>query len=338
MQCPVVSGNGTLKLERIQILRLAAAGAVAYFHAVGTLGTRLSIPASMHIFEYGYLGVDLFFVISGFIIYLTIRSRETSWAIFLKRRVLRVVPLYWLTTIAMFGLLQIFGRGAVPSGEMLARSLFFLSWTDHVGASPVIYLGWSLEYEMFFYLAITTAMVQFRDPTRVACIVFSVLVLAAVLSGVDQATMPIHFFFNPMLLEFTYGLLAGKALFTRRIPWLELAFVAPTALIAVTTTWGLRVGTAGLAAAFIVLAAAIFDARAPLQGRVLRMLAKLGDASYSMYLSQAFTISALTRIGAMGAPYLPFEAIATAIAASCLAIGWLLYRLVEYPAQRVLRP
>ena len=326
-----------MKLERVQILRFVAAGAVVAFHSYGKVASELPAPNWLWPLRFGGYGVDLFFVISGFIIHLTVRSRKRDWKLFLQRRALRIIPLYWVCTLTVFLLLLVFARGSVPSYGLLIRSLFFLSWTQGPGVMPVVYLGWTLEYEILFYSLIGIAMAIFTGPLRVGCVLLALLAFIGAVMELNGPTRTIHFIFNPILLEFAFGLLIGEGLFRGRIPWLELAPVAVATVMILPLAWGHRVWFAGLPAAALVLSAAFLDARKPLRNVVGKVLAWLGDASYSIYLSQVITISVLGRMDMIGARYAAFEVIVASIFIGGLIGGILLYLLVEAPLRRLVR-
>lgn len=324
-----------MKLERIQILRFCAATAVLAYHGLGTLANHLPDPGTLGLLRHGDYGVDLFFVISGFIIQLTVRSRERDWRVFARRRLWRVVPLYWICTLALWAMLPVFAHGATPSPVHLLRSLAFLAWTAAPGAMPVIYPGWSLEYELFFYGLAAAAMAAGARPWRIVCWLLAALAIGGALAGVVQSTGVLGFFVNPILLEFTFGVLIGEGLARRHVPWTELVPVAIATLAVLRVDWGERVWIAGVPSAALVLGAAMLDARAPLRSRAALAFAKLGDASYSIYLAQVFSISPLVRVGVALGRRLPFEAVVALIVAGGLVGGWLLYVAVERPLQRV---
>ncbi len=324
-----------MKLERIQILRFCAAAAVLAYHGQGTLANHRPDPGTLGLVRHGDYGVDLFFVISGFIIQLTVRSRERDWRLFARRRLWRVVPLYWICTLALWAMLPVFAHGTTPSPAFLLRSLAFLAWTAAPAAMPVIYPGWSLEYELFFYLLAAAAMAAGARPWRVVCWSLAALAIAGALARVQYSTHVLEFFVNPILLEFTFGVLIGEGLARRRVPWAELVPVALAALLVLRVDWGARVWIAGVPSAALVLGAATLDARTPLRSRVALWFAKLGDASYSIYLSQVFSISLLVRLGMKLGLRVPFEAVVALIIAGGLVGGWLLFVAVEAPLQRL---
>ena len=230
-----------MKLERVQILRFVAAAAVLAFHSDETLARHVPDPGRIWPLRHGDFGVDLFFVISGFIIHLTVRARERDWRLFIERRLLRVVPLYWICTLAMFALFHVTPGVAPPSASDLARSLLFSAWTGGPLAMPIVYLGWSLEYEIFFYALTAVAMMLHPKPWRLLCPLLALLVAGGVVAGITGPTRAWHALLNPMLLEFVFGVLVGELLYHRRLPWLSVLAVAAALVLIFSTGWGQRV-------------------------------------------------------------------------------------------------
>src|SRR3954447_11584992 len=175
-------------LVHIQVLRFVAAVAVVAFHVLGVAPDGYKVPESAISFvvSYGGRGVDLFFVISGFIIFYATHAAGLTPAEFLHRRVARIVPLYFVV-IAAVTLLAVtlpatFGAPDWYTPRHILKSLAFIAFTD--GDMPVVYVGWSLEYEMFFYLAAGLLMALTRDPWRNMVVVFAALAIAGRIPGV----------------------------------------------------------------------------------------------------------------------------------------------------------
>ena len=125
-------------LKNVQVLRAAAAYLVVLYHA------RLLTPVGEAVsFDFGNAGVDIFFLISGFIIAHVSRSDDVGRpGAFLLKRVIRVVPLYWVLTLMLFAVAQrapaLAGAGGRPDLAMLAKSLFFMKPTGVVWRVAVV--------------------------------------------------------------------------------------------------------------------------------------------------------------------------------------------------------
>jgi peptidoglycan/LPS O-acetylase OafA/YrhL len=159
----VVVRRATRTLLNLHLLRAVAALSVVYFHTTSEAGLNLPVNVGAH-------GVDIFFVISGFIVtYVSVRSPDRFFA----RRVIRVVPFYWTATVALFSLAAFAPhllRSTQPDLEQLVCSLFFVPReTSYAGVVPTLVLGWSLNYEMYFYLMFAVALVVARRRAPLVC-------------------------------------------------------------------------------------------------------------------------------------------------------------------------
>jgi exopolysaccharide production protein ExoZ len=164
----------------IQYLRAVAALLVVFHHALNQfpeIATRIPIDT-------GASGVDVFFVISGFVMTYTTRTNEYRPAGFLLRRAVRIIPLYWSMTLFVAALLLVaptFVRHSKFSFEDLFLSLLFI---PHANAgepdslSPMVKLGWTLNYEAFFYVvfAAVIALSGLRRTAALATVFFMFIV------------------------------------------------------------------------------------------------------------------------------------------------------------------
>src|SRR5947209_976295 len=125
------------RLHNIQYLRGIAALGVVAFHAALTAG----VP-----FRMGAFGVDIFFVISGFLM-VAITNVNSRQAPFLRDRIVRVVPLYWIATLVVY----LADRRYTSGPDQLVSSLMFIPRGHSADAPwffPVLNVGWTLNYEM----------------------------------------------------------------------------------------------------------------------------------------------------------------------------------------------
>lgn len=148
--------------SNIQVLRGFAAIAVVTFHTVLTASKYQFPPDLLSVLsEWGKNGVDVFFVISGFImVYIQTVKRDTPLK-FLTHRIVRIVPLYWTLTLGLVFLYLlipgVFNEMKMTSSWALS-SFFFISGPFY-NTYPVLYLGWTLEYEMLFYVVFAVGVV-----------------------------------------------------------------------------------------------------------------------------------------------------------------------------------
>ena len=333
------------KLGWIQALRFVAAAIVALGHCLiearhlsGHDATALDITG----FNWGY-GVDIFFVISGFIMLLTTHNYfgvPGAPRQFLCRRIIRIVPIYWIMT-----LLLVLGGTLVPSllnGQLQAldvivTSLLFVPYPRPTGElAPVLAVGWSLNYEMFFYLVFALGM---RMPLHKGRVVIAGCLLALTIAGAlypfESAVMKV--WTDPLLVEFLMGMgIAWLYVSSSRPPPIVVGSVAAFGLVsslaALTTLTGNlpRLMGCGVAAAALVYAAAFMQTTPATVA--FRAITTLGDASYSLYLTHLFALR-LARAGwyaAFGGILLPSLFVVAAFAFACV-IAVLSYRLIEVP-------
>lgn len=317
------------KLASIQILRAAAALSVALFHAGQWSHLDLAVGAA---------GVDVFFVISGFVLWSACEARPQPPAAFLLARARRILPLYWIATLAVAGAALAAPLAlpiVLPEPRHLVLSLLLLPHTDPAGGPfPLLPTGWTLTYEAFFYLVMAAALAAPRD-RRLQLV--SAVLLAASLIGFayhDWYTL----LANPLLLEFLAGIalarLWARGRFQRLPPALGPGLIAAGVLIlAACQVSGLRDDFLrpfvwGPPAALIVAGALKLEADGRIgAGPLARVLAAQGDASYSLYLVQAPVIAAFAWL----TPAWPAALRAPLSFAFAAAAGWLCWRLVEKP-------
>ncbi|HXP05205.1 MAG TPA: acyltransferase, partial [Stellaceae bacterium] len=236
----------TGKLFALQLLRAVAATGVVISHVrydfLHHFGRADALPGFVNV---GAAGVDLFFVISGFVMVYSSESlfgRDRAATIFLARRVARIVPLYWLMTVAMIAYVAVRGFAASDASPAhAALSFLFIPYPRPSGEmSPVYGVGWTLNYEMFFYAVFALCLAARREITvaRVA-IALAVLALAGwLLPGLPGA---LAYWADPIVLEFVLGMLLALAYRSGvRLPLWAAAplLIAAVALILVYTDAG----------------------------------------------------------------------------------------------------
>jgi exopolysaccharide production protein ExoZ len=317
------------KFASIQILRAVAALSVALFHAAQWSHLDFAIGAA---------GVDVFFVISGFVLWTACASRPPTPGAFLLARARRILPLYWIVTLAVAATALAAPAAlpiVLPQSRHLILSLLLLPHTDPAGGPfPLLPTGWTLTYEAFFYGVMAIALTAPKD-RRLQIV--SGLLLAASLIGFAY-----HGWYtllaNPLLLEFLAGVglarLWAKGRF-ERLPkaWGTGLIAVGVLILAACQLSGLRDDFLrpflwGPPAALIVAGALKLEADRRIgAGLLARILAAQGDASYSLYLVQAPAIAAFAWLtpgwsAALRAP------LSLALA---VAISWICYRLIEQP-------
>ena len=347
-----MSGEGKDYLGRVQALRFFAAFAVLIGHLQHEVATRLMPGVAFSEFTAidGGIGVDMFFVISGFIMYYISGQsfgRPGEWRRFASRRFLRIAPLYYVATLAMLAAALLFAdhidSEAIGVGPAIA-SFFFLPVPNGAGnVVPVLKLGWTLNYEAYFYAIFALALL-FRKRMGLT-VLFGVLIGMIALARLLPGQLPmLDFWGQPIVLEFVAGILLAMAY--RRGWRIEtgqaLALIAGGLLLTMAlryfelNPYTTRAVFQGIPAALVVAGVVLW--RAPeTRGATMRALEFGGDASYALYLSHPFSIRAATIVWVLiGGPASPWLFIAfTTLCA--LAAAALVHVGIEKPMDHVFR-
>ena len=260
----------------IQYLRGVAALLVVVFHICATVCPGNPFLA----FKAGAHGVDVFLVISGFVMYTAARSEPV--ATFFHRRLIRIAPLYWIAT-SVFVTINILITGAPISRLNLIRSMLFIPFFNpsfNGKVWPLLVPGWTLSYEAFFYALFGFAL-YLRRPMIVVWLIIPVLVLCGLTYQPHNALWQTYT--SQLLMEFAAGMLIGWL-----ATWVELgrlSFLLPVGAVAIILSDFVTLPPtlyAGTAACCVVLGALALESSGRL--RRSRSALLLGDASYSIYL------------------------------------------------------
>ena len=315
----------------IQYLRALAAIAVVLFHAAERTG---------HHFAIGAAGVDIFFVISGFIMWVISDRRVMSPAGFLLERARRIVPVYWAATAVMVAgaLFGLFPNLTLSADHVLA-SLFFIPARSPSSGEiwPVLVQGWTLNFEMFFYLVFALSLTFARQwrLIAVAALFAALVVLGAV---TDSGNALLLTYTQPIMLEFVAGMIIGQVWLKGKIPGPAAGLGLVMFGVAGFVTIGLfnlpfDVLTCGPLAIALVTGVLSLEAAGMLRAR--RSLVFLGDASYSIYIWHTFAISVIVKLGATAGAHAGITF--TAAIVGGIVLGACAYLLLERPLAKYLR-
>ncbi|MCJ8510364.1 acyltransferase [Rhizobium lemnae] len=286
------------QLYNIQALRAISAILVAYYHVQPMINSAYNTDYSIN---FGAVGVDIFFVISGFIMYYSAYGKANICS-FLIGRFFRIVPLYWLSTLI---LVFFFMVGFRPNGlhfldaDTIWKSLLFIKTTFPDGRVDLILsLGWTLIYEIFFYVVFSLTSV-FKSAERSLLALFFFFSILIFFGPYTSPTHPqIKDFFDPIMFEFLYGGVIATCIknFQGRISGigvvgkirisgmlaLSVAALVILEVLGLQTPQEWRVLTWGLLAAAIVGCLVLLE----LSGwRISNgFILLIGNASYSLYL------------------------------------------------------
>jgi exopolysaccharide production protein ExoZ len=290
-------------MESLQVLRALAALIVVMIHVEGEAIHRFGKSPLPQFVGGGIIGVDVFFCLSGFIMYYTMHGKfGTQGTVlgFLQKRFLRIYPVYWVATVLT--LLVGYWEPRVVDWRalnpiMVAKSLMLFPQ----GIAPVLRQGWTLVHELKFYVVFGLLLIL---PHRRSIPLFWVwavgsaaTLVLSVVSGrwlvEDGVGRIVNYLLHPVNLEFLSGILAAwVVLHKRTTAWLDAGLLAVGVVWAGIVThyfWALKPDTKyhavilfALPSFLLVLGATLVERR--WRPEIPRWLVKLGDASYSTYL------------------------------------------------------
>ncbi len=279
----------------LQALRAVAAMLVAFRHSLIHLPPYFGISDT----GWGNVGVDIFFVLSGFVIFLS-AQRAASPTSFFFDRLTRVAPLYWLFLCVLAAMYIVAPAVLAPTTVALdtfVKSALFIPHynRDFPGLIwPVLVPGWTLNYEMFFYVLCAVGLVMGRKrlPVYLAGTLLFLFVCGLYNSS-DNAIVVT--FTSPLLLEFAAGLLLACAatwgMFDGR-PKLAWAVLIGAVLLLIEGMSS--IAFAGWRTNIFIGIIFVVGGLVAMERNGLsitwRPLLLLGDASYSIYLSHLFTL------------------------------------------------
>lgn len=310
------------KINNIQVLRFFAALSVMMVH--------------LPLFGFGAWGVDFFFVISGFIMmYIT----DISSKFFFLKRLARIIPLYWILTILVFCLALTkpeLLNNTTPNFEHLLKSLFFIPFDkNNIGHFPVLFLGWSLNYEILFYITFSFSLVVSRRYRAYVCSVILVLIFltSSFFSGEDFI---FQVYSESIILEFIIGMFIYKFYVLQKnsnsqyfiyynFLFIILLILVSIAVINFDLPRFFSYGTMGALVLFFFLFF-IDDNFFP------KIFILLGDASFAIYLVHPYIIQFFYKILKIDDSNIISNLLVSALSvALTLLVSILIYKYLEKP-------
>lgn len=311
-------------IDNLQILRAFAAINVAILHLIATASDYGFEPIYIGILKgWGNNGVDIFFVLSGFIILHTQLQKKRTLFEFLKLRIIRVVPIYWFVSLALIFCYLILPSSAfnsqMPSIEHILKSLFFISGVNSGASVPIVGVGWTLELEMLFYLIFGLSLFFTQWNKSYIFILLFLLIFILTTS-------------NVILIEFLFGMLIAIVFNTLQLQNRHGLLIASIGFLLLLTSinnsnnlYLNRVIIWGIPSSMIIFGlvyAKQYDQR---------LLKYLGDASYSIYLVHAFLISAFYKLITLLSFSINYDILALICLIVTIIFGSAIYSFVEKP-------
>jgi len=324
----------------LQYLRGVAALLVVIFH-LETQTRRLGYLGYWP--EWMFVGVDVFFILSGFLMWAITANRSQSPKDFLLRRFVRVAPLYWLITSVVVGVM-LFAPNLMMTGRFVLShvigSYLFVAMPNSSGwLTPVLNVGWTLNLEILFYVIFACCLL-IPKKFRIAAVSATMSLIVASGQLFPENNIWALQYTSSILYEFVFGMCIAQLYQNGR-----LAFIGPLlASLMIASGFFLfiyndeisnarwRAVTAGLPAAVVFIGFLALEEKARL--RPMRWLEALGNSSYSLYLTHLITLSVVFQIWRkLGGESFPAGVWIFSLLAlfSCLLVAEIVFRFLEKP-------
>ena len=315
------------KIDSIQVLRFFAAFSVMMVH--------------LPVFEFGIWGVDIFFVISGFIMmYVT----ENNEKFFLLKRIFRIVPLYWILTLGVFALAILVPdvlNNTTANIVHLIKSLFFIPFDKNgTGHFPILFLGWTLNFEVIFYFLFSLSLVFFKENRMIACSIFIIIFL--VFNKIfSEKNFIFETYANDIFIEFIFGMILftiwkkykNKISTNLSNHFICLAILLVSIFILNYYNFSRSVSY-GLPSLILTVYFLFFLNHL----KFPKILVSLGDASYCIYLLHPYVIQFFYKILEINEYDIIIELVFTLIISIIVFIvSLLIYKFIEFPINGSLR-
>lgn len=307
------------RLINIEILRFIAAFSVLLHH----------IPT----LKIGVFGVDIFFIISGFVMMLSTKEGNKN---FLLKRIVRVVPLYWIGTLIVFGItifLPELLNNTTKDYLHLFKSLLFIPFNKNgVGHEPLLAVGWTLNFEMYFYLLFYLSLIISRKSKD---LIISLLIALNILIFSNFNFFIANTFSNLIFIEFLIGILIYNFVYERKyLNNLIIISIISTVIIFKSDDIG-RLLYFGLPCGALVFLFTKYLQNINYSKNIIN----LGGMSYALYISHVYVVRIFDRLLKWyESPYPIYIYLATLISIiGSLLIGFFIYKYLDIPIYKKLK-
>jgi peptidoglycan/LPS O-acetylase OafA/YrhL len=374
LEKPELARQQASTLHSLQAGRALAALLVVLFHASGSI---CAMPKYFdtrpfgRIFDFGYAGVDFFFVLSGFLMMHVHRpdlDKPRRLGSYLWKRFTRIYLPYWIVlsvVLPVFLFVPQFGTGQEREWSTIVTSIFLI---PHPGSAFVLVVAWTLAFEIFFYLLFAVLILN----RRVGACLFAVWI-GLILCPYRIEAFPWSFLSSHQHLRFLAGMAVAIVLQRLRLPtshasadkqgpdfpaskrfnhvWsvahgvalLGMTLFLTTGLASVYTGLGEHLRVAGYTVGSALAIAGLVQAEWARSLIVPRSLLFLGDASYAIYLVHFPTLSLLAKSAKtlhldriLPSVVLYLLLVAGAVATSCCFYYWIERPLIAWSRRRAL--
>lgn len=276
----------------IQYMRGIAALLVVFSHIAHKVSqhspNNIYLPSNI-----GELGVDLFFIISGFIMVYISSVKENNIYDFLTSRFVRIIPLYWILTTAAL-LVYLYEPSLINSsgGTTSIINSYFLIPDEN---KFLVQNGWTLSYEFYFYFIFSIGIfISYKNRSTVVTFILIALATYGFYQNSDE------FIFNSFLIEFALGIISFQLY--SKLPSLRPAYIYSFITISLSgfifLDTGIRIIDNVLPVFFLFLTILYLEPFFQKNSKfiLLKFTEMIGNSSYSLYLLHPFVLSGITII------------------------------------------
>jgi exopolysaccharide production protein ExoZ len=342
-----------IKLQNLQILRGISAILVCCFHARTFLNGDIQFGEIL--FVKGSIGVPIFFILSGFIMVYTTKelSKNTFENVkdFFIKRIIRVVPLYYFCTILFLFITEI--RTFIDDGFIRVLKVFLFI---PIGKMPPLYVGWTLNFEMFFYLLFGISLIFNKRRYFFLYFIFLILIFILPLSinrpivlnsyKGQQVKTYLDLITNPLLLQFLLGVFLGNTVTKLQLNTTKLQFLVTFSILVFILYYFnfYSFFQSDLIICGLLVFSVILLDQSKIKFSSPRALIYLGDISYSIYLvhpimivflPQFFMEMGLTRL--INQKYIFLLILAFTLLSSAILYEFIEKRVTEYLKEKIIK-
>lgn len=352
------------QLQILQIIRIIAAMSIALAHINRITQIHFNRNLGFVPAVFGDWGIDLFFVLSGFIIFYVHSDDFAKPQIvksYLIKRFIRIYPIYWILTLVIIPVIFIFpdiGGGYERDFEYIVKSFLLIPQAY----SPLLFLGWTLIHIIRFYLFIALMIWLKKNLGIILMVTFILFTLLLFIAPKELDNPLTNYLFSPFNIEFLLGffgayimklskntlqrtyiltsLVIYLILFLTFFPYILNKITDPQILLQSFNNPLMireRVWLLGIPFAIIITSLGIFEKKYSL--KLPGIFLYLGDASYSIYLSHYMFIYIfilmLTASGLSASNYLSL--IMSIVFLLSIGGGCIFYSVLEKPLLKFLK-
>ena len=272
-------------IKNLQFLRAIASLLVVIFH-------NQFIP-----YKFGLFGVDLFFVISGFIVTNVIFKNSKK---FFLKRLIRILPTYYIFTLIVIILyhFNFLEANLIVNFSSIIKSMLFIPYSFS-NSGPILSNGWTLNYEMFFYLITSFSILLFKKPIQIVIFCICILILFCIapyciFNNSNYINYYLNYYSNPIIIEFLLGIIVFLIIQKSKLI-IKNNIISIISKLTIFILFGLmiimeiyqfqqyRLFFYGIPSSILVLCYILTENKFK-QTKIYLFFVKLGDASYIMYL------------------------------------------------------